>query len=114
MELTNVSKIGIIVVSTLLAFCPIIMWGVHFYKKHPEVRRMVIITFIAGALSVALILFAAGASFTNTKPTQWEYGRLDWVRSSQLKTDSFMWSDPDRIAAPSARIFARISWTIGK
>ncbi len=50
------SKIGILAVSILLAFVPIIMWGWHFLKKHSEVRRMVILTFIAGALSVTPLL----------------------------------------------------------
>jgi RsiW-degrading membrane proteinase PrsW (M82 family) len=52
------SKIGIIIVSVIFAFVPIIAWGWHFLRKHPETKRLVILTFIAGALSVTpLILY---------------------------------------------------------
>lgn len=40
----------------MLAFVPIIIWGWYFVKKHPEARKMVILTFIAGALSVTPLL----------------------------------------------------------
>lgn len=49
--------------------------------------------FIAGALTLIVMIFAAGASFTNARPTQWEYGRLDWVRSAEFSTDNYRWSD---------------------
>ncbi len=52
------SKIGILIVSVIFAFVPIIAWGWHFLTKHPEAKRLVILTFIAGALSVTpLILY---------------------------------------------------------
>jgi len=50
------SKIGLLVLSTMLAFVPIILWGWHFLKKHPEVKRLVVLTFAAGALSVTPLL----------------------------------------------------------
>lgn len=40
----------------MLAFVPIILWGWHFLRKHSEIRRLVILTFIAGALSVTPLL----------------------------------------------------------
>ena len=52
------SKIGILIVSVIFAFVPIIAWGLHFLKKHPEAKKLVFLTFIAGALSVTpLILY---------------------------------------------------------
>ncbi|MFC1655887.1 PrsW family intramembrane metalloprotease [Patescibacteria group bacterium] len=47
------AAIGICV---LLAFLPVIMWGYIFLKKHPEAKKLVIITFIAGMVSVAPLL----------------------------------------------------------
>jgi len=55
-EVYSVSKIGIMALSVVLAFVPIILWGWHFLRKHPEVRKMVILTFIGGALSVTPLL----------------------------------------------------------
>jgi RsiW-degrading membrane proteinase PrsW (M82 family) len=42
--------------SIFLAFIPIIIWGYIFRKKHPEKRKLTILTFIAGALAVFPIL----------------------------------------------------------
>lgn len=52
----EISRIGIIGISVLLAFVPIIAWGLHFLKKHPEKRNLVLITFFAGAASVIPLL----------------------------------------------------------
>ncbi len=52
----EISKIGIICISVLLAFVPIIAWGLHFLRKHPEKRKLVIITFIGGTVSVVPLL----------------------------------------------------------
>ncbi|MFC1810712.1 PrsW family intramembrane metalloprotease [Patescibacteria group bacterium] len=56
MDFYYASKTGIIIISTILAFIPIFMWGYHFLKKHPEVKKYVLITFIGGALSVTPLL----------------------------------------------------------
>ena len=50
------SKIALIALSSVLAFVPIFLWGFHFLKKHPEVRKLVILTFIGGAVSVTPLL----------------------------------------------------------
>ena len=45
-----------IIGSILLAFIPAIVWGVLFYIKRPENKRLSILTFMAGALAVTPIL----------------------------------------------------------
>lgn len=42
--------------SILLAIVPVLIWGYVFYLKKPEKRRMIIITFLAGATAVFPIL----------------------------------------------------------
>lgn len=49
-------KLSIIIAASLLSFIPIFLWGYHFYKKHPEKEKYVIITFVAGSLSVIPLL----------------------------------------------------------
>lgn len=49
-------KLSIIIVASLLSFVPIFLWGYHFYRKHPEKDKYVIVTFVAGALSVIPLL----------------------------------------------------------
>ncbi len=46
-----------IIVSILLACVPALIWGYIYYKKHPEKRNTVILTFVVGALAVFPILF---------------------------------------------------------
>ncbi len=46
-----------IIVSILLACVPALIWGYIYYKKHPERRSTVILTFAVGALAVFPILF---------------------------------------------------------
>lgn len=43
-------------ICVLLAFLPVIIWGYIFLKKHPESKKLVVITFIAGMISVAPLL----------------------------------------------------------
>ena len=42
--------------STLFAIIPALAWGLIFYKKNPEDKKLTILTFIVGALAVAPIL----------------------------------------------------------
>ena len=49
-------KISVLLIASLLSFVPIFLWGYHFYRKHPEKEKYVIITFIAGVLSVIPLL----------------------------------------------------------
>lgn len=53
----EITKLAIAAISVVLAFIPIILWGGHFLRKHAEIRKFVLITFIAGALSVTPLLF---------------------------------------------------------
>lgn len=46
-----------IIVSIILACVPALIWGYIYYKKHPENRKTVMLTFAAGALAVLPILF---------------------------------------------------------
>ncbi|MBD3156206.1 hypothetical protein GF369_00075, partial [Candidatus Peregrinibacteria bacterium] len=50
------TKIAVLLIASLLSFVPIFLWGYHFYRKHPEKDSYVILTFIAGALSVIPLL----------------------------------------------------------
>lgn len=43
-------------ICVLLAFLPVVMWGYIFLKKHPEAKKLVVITFIAGMVAVAPLL----------------------------------------------------------
>jgi RsiW-degrading membrane proteinase PrsW (M82 family) len=43
-------------ICALLAFLPVIMWGYIFLRKHPEAKKLVAITFIAGTLAVVPLL----------------------------------------------------------
>lgn len=52
----ELSKEGITALSVLLSFVPILAWGYHFLKKHPEKRNFVLITFFGGAISVVPLL----------------------------------------------------------
>jgi RsiW-degrading membrane proteinase PrsW (M82 family) len=52
----NFSESLIWAICILLALIPIIAWGYIFLKKHPEKRRLVFITFVAGSLSVTPLL----------------------------------------------------------
>lgn len=45
-----------IIVSIILALVPAILWGAFFYKKNPEDKKLLLLTFIIGALSVFPIL----------------------------------------------------------
>jgi len=55
-DLIVITKIAIITVASMLAFVPILLWGYHFYKKHAEKQKYVVLTFVAGALSVIPLL----------------------------------------------------------
>ncbi|OGJ51980.1 hypothetical protein A2335_03065 [Candidatus Peregrinibacteria bacterium RIFOXYB2_FULL_32_7] len=46
-----------IIIAIILAITPIIIWGYLFYIKDPEPRRLILITFIGGMLSVIPIMF---------------------------------------------------------
>jgi len=75
----EISKFGIIGISVLLAFVPIIAWGLHFLHKHPEKRTLVIITFIGGAISVVPLLLYKYA---------WQWfpwiNAFDWIRNTNF------------------------------
>lgn len=43
--------------SIILASIPALIWGHIFYQKHPESRRLILYTFIIGAIAVFPILF---------------------------------------------------------
>lgn len=45
-----------LIISFLLACFPAYIWGYIYYTKQPEPRRLVMLTFLAGAISVAPIL----------------------------------------------------------
>jgi RsiW-degrading membrane proteinase PrsW (M82 family) len=51
-HLAGTTRMAIIIVASMLSFVPIFLWGYHFYKKHPEKQKYVVITFIAGSMSV--------------------------------------------------------------
>lgn len=46
-----------IIGSVILALIPVFVWGFIFYKKQPEEKSLVVITFISGAIAVFPILF---------------------------------------------------------
>lgn len=45
-----------IIGSLLLALIPALLWGLFFYKKNPENKKLLLLTFVAGALAVFPIL----------------------------------------------------------
>ncbi len=47
---------AVIGICVFLAFLPIIMWGYIFLKKHPEAKKLVLVTFVAGMISVTPLL----------------------------------------------------------
>lgn len=51
------SAIMQIIGSIILALIPAFVWGYIFYKKQPEEKSLVLITFVSGAIAVAPILF---------------------------------------------------------
>ncbi|MBA4336960.1 hypothetical protein C0416_04290 [bacterium] len=55
-HLIGTTKMAIIIAASLLSFVPIFLWGYHFYKKHPEKQAYIVMTFVAGALSVMPLL----------------------------------------------------------
>jgi RsiW-degrading membrane proteinase PrsW (M82 family) len=75
----EISKMGIASISVLLAFVPIIAWGLHFLKKHPEKRKLVLITFIGGAVSVVPLLIYKYL---------WQWfpwiNAFDWIRNTNF------------------------------
>lgn len=76
----EISREGIIGISVLLAFVPIIAWGLHFLHKHPEKRKLVLITFIGGAISVLPLLLYKYL---------WQFfpwiNAFDWIRNSDFE-----------------------------
>lgn len=55
-HIVGTTRMAIIIVASMLSFMPIFLWGYHFYKKHPEKQKYVILTFVAGSLSVIPLL----------------------------------------------------------
>ena len=51
-----VSKFSAIVICTILGLIPIIIWGYIFLRKHKERKKIVLITFIGGIVSVTPLL----------------------------------------------------------
>jgi RsiW-degrading membrane proteinase PrsW (M82 family) len=52
----SISKTLVIVLCTMLAFIPILLWGGHFLSKYRASRKWIILTFIGGALAVTPLL----------------------------------------------------------
>jgi RsiW-degrading membrane proteinase PrsW (M82 family) len=56
MHNTELSIIAVVALCALLAFIPVFVWGHLFLKKHPEAKKLVVLTFIGGAVSVIPLL----------------------------------------------------------
>ena len=80
-----------IIGSGALALIPALVWGVLFYIKRPEARKLSVLTFIAGALSVMPILLYK---------LSWEY--IPWINAFRIadlyKTDYIIF--PNLIVLP--------------
>lgn len=55
-NIIQLTKLTIIILSVILAFIPVFLWGYHFLQKHKELRKLVVITFVSGALAVTPLL----------------------------------------------------------
>lgn len=53
---SDLSHTVIIIICAILALIPVIIWGYIFYKKHPEARKLVLLAFIGGIVSVTPLL----------------------------------------------------------
>jgi len=66
----QMSNLPQIIGSFVLALIPAIVWGILFYLKRPEDRRLSVLTFLAGALAVLPILLYK---------MSWEY--FPWINA---------------------------------
>jgi len=55
-NLIGIPKHAALIICTILGFIPILIWGYIFLKKHPKRKKIILITFVGGIVSVTPLL----------------------------------------------------------